>query len=478
MPAVLAPHVDSALANLARMPTTTSPGQPPCVRTQAVFGRAPTGIALPLNRKTTQQAITPLTVTDLEPRQEFVPVPGLQSYIVRPRRDPPDVARVQMRDGRVRLLVQEGHTRLGAAVLRGDTEMPVRVWEFVQTDTGSFVPVVRGRQGIYERIRDRPYQAKLAALSGMMINLPDIRDVAFPTLVGAQAPARPTEKKKKKRRRVQYKGVSLSRRPMAFEVKVLSLSEIPPTLDAAVVALENPDAPLLVTLNDIARFGTQQALLELVRQGAPATILETPPNCRAAIQTLSSQIADDRMADLHRSLADRTAHVARRRLPRPRALALARELANRWAPGIVKRHAKHAVNMAFALGRAAVIEHYRRPREAFDLASRFDKLVSGKIWVDAVIQTAVMDTNTCDECFDVDGEQMELGEARQQELHPPYVKCLGGDQCRCVQIALLSDGSEIEVDEVPEEAYDDVWDEKAEAKAEKKAAKDEEEDED
>ena len=66
-----------------------------------------------------------------------------------------------------------------------------------------------------------------------------------------------------------------------------------------------------------------------------------------------------------------------------------------------------------------------------------------------------MDTSTCEECEDVDGEVMELGDDRRPELHPPYVKCLGGDRCRCLQIAILSDGSEINVDDVPEEAYDE-----------------------
>ena len=87
--------------------------------------------------------------------------------------------------------------------------------------------------------------------------------------------------------------------------------------------------------------------------------------------------------------------------------------------------------------------------------SKFGALADGTIWVDKVIHTAVMDTNTCDECAEVDGEEMELGDDRQLELHPPYVKCLGGDRCRCVQIALLSDGSEVEIDEVPDEAYDE-----------------------
>ena len=160
---------ERALTALARLSTSSGHGQPECVRAVEVFGRPPTGIAVPLNRKTTQQAILTLTLEGLEPRQELVPVQGLESYIVKPRRDPADVARVQMRDGRERLLIQEGHTRLGAAVLRGDTEMPVRVWEFVQTDTGGFAPVVRGRQRIYERIRDRkatgPYRSRVQTLA-------------------------------------------------------------------------------------------------------------------------------------------------------------------------------------------------------------------------------------------------------------------------------------------------------------------------
>ena len=62
-----------------------------------------------------------------------------------------------------------------------------------------------------------------------------------------------------------------------------------------------------------------------------------------------------------------------------------------------------------------------------------------------------MDTNTCEECEDVDGEVMELGDERQEELHPPYILCLGGDRCRCIQIALLADGTEINVDEIDED---------------------------
>lgn len=432
---------DRALALLSRMPTTSGSGTPASVRTQAVFNRPATGVSFPLNRKTTQQAITLMPLTDLEPRQEYVPVQGLASYIARPRRDPPDVARVKMRDGKTRLFVQEGHTRLGAGVLRGDATMPMRIWDFEQNDSGGFDPVIRGRHSIGIRHRD-----KLRSMADT-INLPDIADVSFPTLIGA-IPA-----KRKKRKPVQYKGVKLSRAPMQFEVKVLALTEIPPRLDAAVLELQQPHAPLASTLGDIVRYGEIQALRELVRQGAPTSILVSPPACVAAVQALVSQVEAARTQDLAGVRQHCSVQLERRRISPQRREMLAHELADRSTPGIFKRHAKRAVNRGFSLGRALVIAHYRRSREAFDLKSRFDKLDDGDIWVDAVIQTAVMDTNTCDDCAEVDGEQMELGDDRQEELHPPYVMCQGGDNCRCVQIALLSDGSEIDVDEVPDDAY-------------------------
>ena len=65
-----------------------------------------------------------------------------------------------------------------------------------------------------------------------------------------------------------------------------------------------------------------------------------------------------------------------------------------------------------------------------------------------------MDAATCDECAEVDGEEMELGDDRQLELHPPYVKCLGEDNCRCVQIAILENGQEINVDEIDEDTIE------------------------
>ena len=129
-------------AGHARPPSNHDWGWPSRVRSHASRVRARThgDCHPPRPQDHAASGITTIPLEDLEPRQEFVPVQGLESYIAQPRRDPPDVARVVMRDGTERMLVQEGHTRIGAAILRGDHEMPVRLWEFVQAATGRLGP--------------------------------------------------------------------------------------------------------------------------------------------------------------------------------------------------------------------------------------------------------------------------------------------------------------------------------------------------
>ena len=151
---------ERALRALTRLPTTTAAGHPASVRTVSVFGHGPCGLSFPLNRKTAENAVTTIPLDGLEPRQESMAVKGLESYIVRSRRDPPDVVRYRTRDGRERFIVQEGHTRLGAAVLRGEAEMPVRLWEFVESPTGTPEPVPRGRH------RDWRSAAQAAGVDG------------------------------------------------------------------------------------------------------------------------------------------------------------------------------------------------------------------------------------------------------------------------------------------------------------------------
>ena len=440
----------TATETLAKLPTTRTSGQPDSVRTQAVFGCAPCAIALPLNRKTTENALKTIPLDGLEPRQDFMPVKGLEAYLKRPRQDPADVAHVIMRDGRERWIVQEGHTRLGAAKLRGDESYRVRVWEFVQTETGDFEPVLRG----YHRIKSGYRKKLISMMDDDIINLPDISDVSFPTLIGNNKGPR------KKRKPVKYKGVKLSRLPMKFEAQVLSLTEIPPRLDLAVEHLQDLDRLPMTTLSDIAHFGAVQCLLELVRQGAPIEILASVPVCD--VYPRATALLAERERHLSLARDEYIAKLKSRKISDHRRQTLVHELSDRRMPAVIKRTAKHAVNACFAMGRAAVIAKYRRRRvdlayhdwETGEFVSKAEAIAQGHITIDAVIQTAVMDTNTCEECEDVDGEVMEFGDERQEELHPPYVKCLGGDQCRCVQIAILGDGTHIDVDEIDEDTIE------------------------
>ena len=456
MPDVDVAAHERALAALAKFPTTTDATHPESIRSVTLFGRSMLPFTMPLNRKTTQSAIVEVQIATLEPSHDLIPVGGLEAYIVKPRNDPPDVAHVVMYDGAERYIILEGHTRLGAAKLRGENLYPVRLWEFQQGADGSIAPIARGRHARGERYRDK--LLGLISNVDVRINLPDIADVSFPSLIGA-IPSKPP-RPRKKRKKVQYHGVTLSRAPMKFEVKVLSLAEIPPRLDAAVMKLTNPDAALFAILADIAHFGSMQVLHELVRQGATETILRTPPDMTKAVKFLTTQTVAERRHDLDALTNEFTAKLSRRKISDGRRQALLHDLVSDREPAIYRRHANYAVNGMFALSRALTIQLFRRKHDPFMLAyqdetgqfiSKADAVAGGDVIVDKVIQTAVMDTNTCDPCADVDGEEMEFGDDRQQELHPPYVKCLGGNRCRCVQIAILSDGSEVEVDELDED---------------------------
>jgi hypothetical protein len=133
------------LVALDRLPRTSSATSPHAVRSSDVFQHPVVGLRAPLNRKTTANAVQSLPLTRLEPTTETIPVQGLEKYFVQPRRDPPDIAHAVMRNGRERWLIQEGHTRLGAAKLRGDECADCRVWEFTEGERGSLQPVPRGR---------------------------------------------------------------------------------------------------------------------------------------------------------------------------------------------------------------------------------------------------------------------------------------------------------------------------------------------
>lgn len=147
---------------LDALSTHSSAFMAPSVRAIDIFGRAPAAIVLPLNRKTTESNVQTIPLTDLEPTQLFIAAKGLAAYMIRSRRDPSDVAHIVMRDGRERMVIQEGHTRLGAAILRGDLTADVRVWEFVEDAAGKFEPVPRGLHK-----RGLTWRQKMLSFSGV-----------------------------------------------------------------------------------------------------------------------------------------------------------------------------------------------------------------------------------------------------------------------------------------------------------------------
>jgi len=130
------------LAALGRLPVTAMRTVP----TPVLFRRPVAAIRTPLNRKTTASDVFALSrAIPLEPTALTVPIQGLEAYLRRPRRDPADVVHAVMQDGRERWLIQAGHTRLGAALLRNDPTLRARVWEFVEDAEGHLQPQPRRR---------------------------------------------------------------------------------------------------------------------------------------------------------------------------------------------------------------------------------------------------------------------------------------------------------------------------------------------
>lgn len=168
-------------AGLERFSTHEGVGLPPSIRAMDLFGRPNAKITLPLNRKTTEQAIVPTRLDRLEPNQDFITVGGLSAYVRKSRRDPPDVAHIVYADGRERWIVQEGHTRIGAALLRGESVRDCRVWEFREGERGDLVPVVRGlhRYGQRRGGFTLSYRETLALRAGQALPVGDASVLAL-----------------------------------------------------------------------------------------------------------------------------------------------------------------------------------------------------------------------------------------------------------------------------------------------------------
>lgn len=470
-----------AVERLKKLPTVSGGvGTPDMVRSSALFRKPKSDLQLPLNRKTTENRIAVVQLEDVEPLQEFVPVSGLTRYISQPRRDPPDVVRLAMA-GKVRWVLQEGHTRVAAALLRGETSMEMRIWEFEQNPAGQMVPVPRGmhRRGL----QALSYREKLELLllgddearkltddEDERIDMPDIADVQFPSMIGA-IPSKPP----RKRKRTKYKGVTLGRRPTAFEAFVLSLSSIPRRYDVELnrvveelatvrrehlsvllstsperrselgIASRSRTADVLAAAQDrMARYGVVELRNECRRQGLQLAdlpehdrafdrVVDRVPVLKESVRLMADTLHADWMASLDRIALK----VQRTKRSRDKIV----ELAEPKIMAGLKNSTRHLLHESFGVPRAAYMQALASV--ASPAAMHLKKIDEDKAeeMVDYVIQSAVMDTATCDPCADADGLTFEYDDPEVDEYAPPYVNCLGGDNCRCVQIYVLKDGT-------------------------------------
>lgn len=241
------------------------------------------------------------------------------------------------------------------------------------------------------------------------------------------------------------------RGPKKYEAKWMSLAEIPERLDASLFSLRSDlesglmavedvsdaEAAIVTTLHDMAQFGAEEVRRELVRQGASIHVEATPVDLSAATAAIIADLATairTQVREMDGALRRKTLTESQRQD------ALLDHMARR-IPSIAGRFARRAVNEGFALGRASELRALsQRPISLARGKRKKDDLI-----IDKVVQTAILDKSTCEECEKVDGEVTVFGSARQEELAPPYYRCLGGENCRCVQLAILSDDTMIEI---------------------------------
>lgn len=263
------------------------------------------------------------------------------------------------------------------------------------------------------------------------------------------------------------------REPSELERRIVSLAEIPDTIDtastrlfealrnirvrqleAAATWLESHDdfenmradqVPMpeaaeiereIRAMQDaLATFGQQQVRLELIRQGAPLQLADTFADeggaltldsgaarnrrtLRGALVTAARATSEWMIGDWRADIIDGAVRLRRTGLT---GTELSERLISNMRPEADKgimREVKAKANEAYALGRA---------REA---EARSDI-------IDRVVQSALLDGNTCRPCAAVDGREFDYGSREQREHAPPYVRCAGKESCRCAQLYLF-----------------------------------------
>lgn len=268
---------------------------------------------------------------------------------------------------------------------------------------------------------------------------------------------------------------TVGRQPTRLEMLILSLVDIPRRLDTEIDALVNrlteirrrqlrwaaaklarldarPTQPftdirpgalklpyqaemtraIRETQDNLIQFGAEQVRLELRRQGAPITIFasetvalaqNTPGEAKRTVRShavTTAKITSKRLTDTWESSILDAATRDRRVGTQGADLeaAIIQELDDAAESG-VGREVNARAQEAFSAGRAL---------EANQQSDH----------IEMVVQSAVLDRNTCMPCEKVDGTEMAFGSDLQQALEPPYVECEGRNQCRCVQLFIYS----------------------------------------
>jgi hypothetical protein len=266
-----------------------------------------------------------------------------------------------------------------------------------------------------------------------------------------------------------YQGRIFPREPTELERKLLALAEIPDTLDTAVekytadiVALRRAQlkraaawlaskkdltgiTPEQIPMSDagdaftitrevqdaIEQFGAQQVRHELIKQGAALELADAAiyrdtlvlagdkPSARASLKgalvASARSFADWIVTEWRSDILDAGVRLSRTGLTGDELeTELLKELDQRAEQGVL-RFTKQKVNEAFGIGRAREAEVHK------DVIAR-------------VVQSALLDHNTCKPCAAVDGAEMVYGSAQQKRLAPPYRNCAGKESCRCAQL--------------------------------------------
>jgi hypothetical protein len=303
------------------------------------------------------------------------------------------------------------------------------------------------------------------------IHCPTIGEVSYPSVLkGVSIQYQPGKKKR-------------GRKPKRFEAQLMSLREIPIRLDSTAerlreglaTVIDNPDAAhamLAEAMGSMARYGCDEVRREFERQRVQVAGTRT---LLPDIGTLVTDVATSLQDDLRKAYTDVQKRLDRKRIASAskRAQWTVDLLEPSIAP-ILTRTSNRAINVAYGHGRQIELRaillrddvaqqiHLANPHR--DERGRFTTKRGEAYPVDlsqiTVIQTAVQDRSLCDECLAVDGETFEYGSERMDELMPPYAKCLGGDNCRCSQLAIVG-GDQIDVADVSDQELEDLLQEES-----------------